>query len=187
MQNLVGYAVIAYVAWMFWGMTAQPPPSVDGMVPIPYETTRLHGWKGPSDGEGLLTITNRSGDTVAQYVVGDSGVLHEDPGQQREGQFRASFEPSLYIGRWWFDVGAFAAANTEDQYLGLRISPARLFYGTVAPDIVGSESSIGLGVSVFPPARNVGDWSHIGVGCWYLHDLDRGDNRLSLGLSTSIR
>jgi hypothetical protein len=182
--KILVYIAIGFVLWTLYSANVQPPSSVQGKEPIPYEPTRMGEWKRTTDGEGVLTISNRAGDPVAEYVLGFDGVLHQDPQQRTDGLYQASFRPDDYVGRWVTDVGAWAAYDTEVR-LGIRYSPVRLFYGLAAPDIVVSESAIGLGISLYPPKRSVGYWHHFGAGVWFTHDLDRGDNAISLGLSTS--
>jgi hypothetical protein len=183
--KLLVYIAIGFVLWTLYSANVQPGSSVDGKEPIPYNPTHLGGWKGPSDGEGLLVIRNRAGDPVAEYVLGDDGVLHQDPEQRKSGLYQAEFTPDEYLVRRTFDIGAWAAYDTEPR-LGIRYSPVRLFYGLAAPDIVASESAVGLGISLFPPKRSVGFWHHFGAGVWLTHDLDRGINAVSFGLSSSV-
>lgn len=185
MPKLLAYVAIGFVLWTLYGANVQPTSTIDGKEPIPYTQTHLGGWKQPDDGEGLLTIRNRAGDTVAEYVLGADGVLHQDPEQRKSGLYHAEFRPDDYAGRWLTDVGAWAAIDSEPR-LGIRYSPVRLFYGLAAPDIVASESAVGLGLSLFPPKRSAGVWHHFGVGAWFTHDLDRGSNAFSLGLSSSL-
>jgi len=186
MPKLLGLIAIAFLLWTLFSAQIQPPSSVDGKEPVPYTPSRLGGWKSKSDGEGLLTISNAAGDTVAQYTLGDDGVLHQDPEQAANGRFKSEFRPDEYIGRWWTDVGTWTAYDT-DLRLGVRISPCRLGWGCFAPDIVASESAIGVGLSAYMPKRSVGVWSHVGLGAWLTHDIDTGSNGVSFGVSTSIR
>ena len=186
MNKVVGYVVVAFVLWTLFSSSVKPPSSIAGKQPIDYATTDFGGWKAATDGDGTLTIRNRTGDVLGEYVLGSSGVLHESPEQAKSGLIVASYKPDLYLGRWWLDAGAFASVD-DHLRLGIRVSPARLLWGVVAPDVVASESALGVGISLYTPSRSVGTWSHLGVGVWYLHDLDRDSNNLSLGLSTSLR
>jgi hypothetical protein len=183
--KLLVYIALGFVLWTLWSSNVQPTSTVAGKEPIPYKPTHLGGWKQPTDVEGVLTIRNRAGDPVAEYVLGDDGVLHQDPEQRANGLYQAEFRPDDYAGRWITDVGAWAAYDTELR-LGIRYSPVRVFYGFAAPDIVASESAIGLGISLYPPKRSAGFWHHFGVGVWLTHDLDRGTNAVSFGLSSSV-
>jgi len=185
-SKLLVYIALGFVLWTILSSNVQPPSSIDGKVPIPFAPNNLGGWKGPDDGEGLLTISNRAGDAVAQYTLGSDGVLHQDPKQAAEGLFKAEFRPDEYFGRWTYDFGAIAAYDGKPR-LGVRFSPVRLFYDLAAPDIIATESAVGLGISLYPPKRSVGTWHHVGAGAWLTYDIATGSNAISLGLSSSTR
>lgn len=176
-------AAVVFVAWTVYDANAAPVSTVAGKTPIDYKPDRLAGWKGPTDGLGTLTISDSTGPRV-RYVVGDNGVLVEDPSQTADSGLTASFQSDRYVGQWSTDVGGFASVDDRLR-LGIRYSPTRLAWGYVAPDIVASESAVGLGISIFPWTKST--WHGIGAGCWYVYDLDSHDTRFSFGLSSSIR
>jgi hypothetical protein len=184
--ELIGGGILAVVLWTVISSSAQPASNIEGKVAIPYESTRFGFIKTDRDGEGTLTIKSKDGLTLGEYVLDDSGVLCESPEQAKSGNIKATFKPDLYAYRSWFDIGGFASVDTKLR-LGIRFSPCRLAWDTIAPDLVATESSVGLGVSIYPPTREVGWWHHIGLGVWYLHDLANHSDGISLGLSSSIR
>lgn len=187
--------VLGVAAWFAWTLVAgllQPAPTIRGKDPVHYEPTEYHGWRAPEDADGVFTLHDRTtGRVAAQYPVAD-GVLHEAPGQRDAFPFTGTYTPSEYLGRWRFDAGGWAAVTAAggpglNAEAGIRVSPCRLLYGALAPDVVISDRTAGVGISLFPPTRWVGrPWDHVGVGAWYLVPLDSGRPGGALGLSLTI-
>lgn len=189
------YLVLGVAAWFAWTLVAgllQPAPTIKGKDPVHYEPTEYHLWRAPDDADGRFSLHDRAtGKLAAEFPVAD-GVLHEDPKQRDAFPWITTYTPSEYVGRWRPDAGGWAAVtaagrsglNTE---AGVRVSPCRLFYGSLAPDVVLSDRTAGVGISLFPPTRWVGQpWDHVGVGAWYLVPLGSGRPGGALGLSLTI-
>jgi hypothetical protein len=187
--------VLGVAAWFAWTLVAgllQPTPTIKGKDPVRYEPTEYHGWRAPENADGVFTLHDRaSGRVVAEYPLAD-GVLHQAPEQRDATPFRATYTPSEYLGRWRFDAGGWAAVTPAGRTglgaeAGIRLSPCRLFYGSTAPDLVLSDRAAGIGVSLFPPTRWVGQpWDHVGIGAWYLVPFSPGRPGGALGLSLTI-
>lgn len=193
MTRLLVLGVAAWFAWTLVAGLLQPAPTITGKDAVHYEPTEYHLWRAPEDADGVFSLYDRAtGRLAAEYPVAD-GVLHEAPKQRDAFPFAATYAPSAYLGRWRFDAGGWAAATVAGSAgvhleTGVRVSPCRLAYGSIAPDLVLSDRAAGVGVSLFPPVRWVGEpWNHVGVGAWYLAPLG-GSGRPggALGLSLAI-
>ena len=58
---------------------------------------------------------------------------------------------------------------------GLRLSPCRIGWGTIAPDLLASPNQAGVGISFYLPPQTVSSfWQHIGVGLAYCADYHGG-------------
>lgn len=191
LARVMGIAIGAAVLWVIVAGHKQPTPTITGKQPIPYGSTDYALWKKDSDGAGTLVISDKSTNTViATYVVDDDGVLHQSAEQGQSGKLEAEFTPTLYIGRWWLDAGPVAGLSSNGgPTVGVRVSPARLLYGSISPDGLVTDRAIGIGGSVYAPSRWVGTfWSRVGVGAWYCTPVrDGGPEGLVVGVCGSIR
>jgi hypothetical protein len=191
-EKLVGYAVVAVIAWTVISGYLQPPPTIAGKTPIPTKPTAYHGWKEDTDGIGTVVATNRStGERLGVYVLGDDGLLHQTGEQADNGVISLSYQPDVYAGKWNFDVGPIVVAanipGTPAVQAGLRFSPCRLGYGWFAPDVAVTNDAVGVGGSLYLPERTAGPvWSRIGAGAWYMAPWSGGSPGFALGLSASI-
>lgn len=191
--KLIGYGLLGLIAWTILSTSCAPVPTLAGKEPVKTKASQLNWtWKGPADANGTMVTRNRStGEPLGEYAVGADGVWHQTDEQRDHGPEEAEFTPSLYLGEWTFDVGPFLgvpfnATLDRDVQLGVRVSPARVAFGTIAPDFVASEEAFGLGISAFPPERAVGrSLSRFGAGAWYMVPWDGGRPGLVLGLSAS--
>lgn len=199
-SKIIGVVLLGVVAWTVFSSMTQPVPTIAGKDPVHYDPVAFHWkWKGAQDGDQTLSLDSRStGDRLGTYV-GGGGVWHEEPEQASGGALKASIRDDLYLGRWGFDAGPVLAiadfgeardgANIDNVQLGVRISPARILFDTVALDAVATNDAVGAGISVYAPERAVGPfWSSIGVGAWYVVPWDsrRGDPSPALGLTASF-
>jgi len=110
--------------------------------------------------------------------------LSESPAQ-KQARAEAGVQADYVRNRVFFDpapdfpttdFGTFAAVRTGHKFhgfnnddgelvVGLRASPVRLLYGTVAPDFLVAPYDLGLGVSFYAPADLWGNrFNHWGVG-----------------------
>ncbi len=196
LPQLIGCGVLAVIAWTLFSAHLQPPPTIEGKQPIHYAPSTIEFIRKAKDGSGRLDIVDEKRTVLRSYVVDRGGVLNEDPNQAASGGLRLVFTPNLpvidigTVGA--IDVGAFVAVPQHGHAplsIGLRLSPGRVGFDAVSPDLVITENAIGLGISVYPPARAVGyPWSHFGLGLWYLHSYrDDGPDGLAVGLTSSLR
>ncbi len=153
-------------------------------------TSAFHLVRREYQTDGVLVVHGRDGALLGEFGLVDN-QLYETPAQARDGQIVATLRRDYYLLDPSFDLGTWAGYCTQEfdgerTDIGLRYSPIRLLYGTVAPDIIAGEESVGFGFSVFPPARLVGNrWRHLGIGAWYAAPYDGGDPGLVFGLSFS--
>ncbi len=192
-SKLIVGGVLAYILWTLFSAHVQPPPSLDGKKPIEYGSTVHHWNRTSADAVGTLDILDSKGGVLRSYAAGPDGVLHEGDDPNPSG-LHARYTPHDYAidfaGFSSFDAGAFAALPQRgDLALGVRLSPGRLLFNAISPDVTITHDSVGLGLSAYPPSRFVGyPWAHFGLGCWYQHPFrDGGADGLAVGLSTSFR
>lgn len=196
-QEILGGAVIIVIIGFL--VSAKPASSLSNKVVVPQTTPSYHWWRGPDDGDGTYSFRGDLNGRVGRYVVRHS-VLHQPkPGSPDEiPTLSAEFSPDRYFGEWNYDFGTFGAyrrastgTSTDAFQVGLRFSPARLAFGTVAPDLVLSKDCVGAGLSVFVPEEYSGQFAHFGLGAWYTIPL-AGTSRAGrpgwdLGLSFSTQ
>lgn len=116
-------------------------------------------------------------------LAGDDLAAWHKAHPRTSGQFyTVSFTPDYYLFERVFDLGCFAAYkpsgrdsgeyDDESFQAGLRYSPIRLLYGTIAPDALITEDAAGVGISFYPPARYVGPrWHHLGIEIGWMASL----------------
>lgn len=167
------------------------PGSIAGQNAIGTESA-FHVVRREHQTDGVLVVRGRDGALLGEFGIVDN-QLYQTPQQERDGTLVASLRRDYFLLDSGFDFGAWAGYSSnkfDDERIdvGLRISPVRLLYGTIAPDLVAGTECVGLGVSLFPPPRLVGQhWRHLGIGAWYCAPYDGGDPGAVYGLSFSIR
>jgi hypothetical protein len=193
--------VVALVAvGVFFWVVVKNPPTVNGpagTTEIPTETT-LSGIRGANDADSVITLTSRDEKrtSLGRLFVRDDRVFEPDGSLEPRNLVDAKRERYAYLLQFGIDAGGWGAGylgslsddgDTRRVQYGVRFSPARIFYGAVAPDIVAGEESAGIGISVYPITDRCGRfWKHAGLGAWYLFPYDRRDNPAwSFGLSFS--
>jgi hypothetical protein len=192
-EYLWGIILVVFVGVTFW--FNHPAPSTNGLQPVTEESAHFHLLRHQGDGDGLVTVTAPTSDIgrTARYVL-DDGRLYQADDEPDGGKdaITASVRPDYYlIDSTKLDLGAWSAyrtgSHTDGRFqVGVRYSPVRLFYGTIAPDLVASEDVIGAGLSVYPPERLVGRYfDHIGLGGWYGAPFDGGNPSWMFGLTFS--
>lgn len=108
---------------------------------------------------------------------------------------RAMLNPAWHFP--FTDFGTFAGyapdRDSEESdiddglVIGLRFSPVRVLYDTVAADFLISPSTAGVGVSVYPPSDYFGSvFSHWGVGYGHLWATDNGNSSNIFYLSFTV-
>jgi hypothetical protein len=191
-------AAILLAATIYFGTATVR--TVDGNVEIPTKTNfvvvepkdaangtlHLHTTKPIPAGNDLYVDVLHDGlsERPAQRTARTSAGL-----EATYTRNRALVEP--IAGFPFGDWGTFAAVRTgpsapgiEDTsagtdsgrfVVGLRTSPVRLLYGTVAPDLLLAPHDLGLGLSAYaPPDLWGGTFDHWGIGVGRLYSLARG-------------
>jgi len=123
-------------------------------------------------------------DDANQPLTGDALDAWRKAHPDAHGQFyTTSFTPDYYLAERTFDLGCFAAyrpsgrnvdqgRSSEAFEVGLRYSPIRFLYGTVAPDALLTANAAGAGISFYPPERYVGPrWHHLGIEVGWVASL----------------
>ncbi len=186
--GLVVIGIIVLTVFSRWRGT----PDKGNYTPATHAIPRLHLYKGQADVEASVDVVDHE-DHITGRLVLDDGRLYEP----KDRSVRGVYTSDLYLvdtTRW--DVGTFGGyratdGQTEPFSVGLRVSPVRLFYGTVAPDLALAQDWAGAGASFYLPAELVGRTaSHIGIGAWYgipFNGSDRDGPAWCYGLSFSIR
>ncbi len=71
--------------------------------------------------------------------------------------------------------------------IGLRFSPVRALYDTIAADFLISPSTAGIGISIYPPSDYFGSvFSHWGIGYGHVWATDNGSSSNIFYLSFSV-
>lgn len=177
-------------------MAGRPAPTITGASPAQHDVPRFHWYQSENDVDRTVTVTLPPTGTGAALRV----ELLEKDGRfyTRDGQPVAHVTDDLYLISPGLDLGTFFGARPSASQtpgdvftVGLRVSPARLLYGTTAPDLVLSKDWAGAGLSFYAPERLVGPtWRHVGIGAWYgypLGGLAMGGPGWTVGISLSIR
>lgn len=202
-------AIVVIGSTLFFAVHA-PPSQVHGDVALPTKTNfGLVATKDQAHGTLHLKAVRAvpAGAELDIDVLDDR--LSEKPEQKRAREAagidadysinRALVEPSYHFP--FDDLGTFAAYNpggrsdpssqgrTYDDSLvvGLRASPCRILYGTIAPDFLIGAHEVGLGASFYAPVDYFGhQFVHWGLGVGRLWSLDQGrpGNVIYLSFST---
>lgn len=121
-------------------------------------------------------------DEVGKPLIGDDFTKWSDEHGFKDEKLPAlhlSVTPDYYAYDRVNDFGTFAgyrpsARQTDDDTfeVGIRYSPIRLLYGTIAPDALLSRDSAGVGLSFYPPEQYVGTFfHHLGLEFGYMASL----------------
>jgi hypothetical protein len=194
-NTIAGLALAAVViSTVFFNNLGQPAGTIEGKDPIKEDPPSLHFYKTSKDAVGTLTIKDKNTNNVlGKYVMDGRSVLYDSDLNQ---DVIASFKSDYYMVDWTeLDYGAIAAvaygANTHTIQPGLRVSPVRLLYGTMAADAVLTQDFLGIGASFYMPAKYAPTPAlrHLGVGAWYCTTLnsDNDNPALLLGLTFSTK
>lgn len=192
-SELIGLALLAGLLLVIFGHTHPVPKKGDfnvGKTTLPV----LHGWKGKDDGDATIEVRNREGQLLGT-LLRDGHRLY-DP---KDGSLTTTTTPHLpFFDATRYDLGTFAAyapgarGTGDDSFVtGIRVSPFRLAFSCVAPDVVVTKDRAGLGFSLYAPEALVGeDAVHIGLGAWYTAPFggrDAAGPGWCAGLTFSIR
>jgi hypothetical protein len=194
-NTLAGIALIAFIGiTLYFNALGQPASTIkDRVVVHEVEPPNLHFYKTDKDGVGKLIIKDRkTGTILGDFAMDERSVMYTP--KDYKGDLEASFLSDYYMIDPGLDLGCFggiAYTKSDDPFqVGIRVSPVRLLYGTLAPDVLLTKSYIGLGASVYGPKRYLpyGWMRHIGLGAYYCTPLDKElDPALLLGLTMSTK
>ena len=171
------------------------PPSKADHTPATTTLPSPHLIKGKDDGDASIALFDAHRQPAGHLLLDDGWVYGPNDGSVYPVITHHYY--AIDATRW--DVGAVCAyreggRGTDGGAIagGLRVSPVRLLWGTVAPDIVVTEDWAGAGASAYLPRQIVGNAaSHFGIGAWYgvpYGSSDRdGPAGWCFGLSFSIR
>jgi hypothetical protein len=187
-EGVVGIVIVAFLVWTTW---AHPPRLVpDDATEIP-KKVELHGVRQAQAADETLDLFDRETGESRGTLYRRSDVMWEPKSPINAD--RVKWTEHRYIFEFVTDAGPWAAAylgsgNTSRFQRGLRVSPARIGFGVVSPDIVIGEEAAGVGVSLYPRTDLLSPfWHHVGVGGWYVVPYDRDvDPGVCVGLSLSL-
>lgn len=190
LKELIGGTVLAYLLIStFWAKTAAPPTLGDSTA-VP--TTNDLQLIAPKDhGDGLLQIRSPGG---AASLTVSRGWVYADADQRAAAKSAGyTFAYTRYRFLWDadLDAGAFGGmwSGTPSFQSGLRLSPVRLLWGTLALDALVTHEASGAGISIYAPAGTL-PWAwadHVGLEVGQLWPFAGGASSRVLGLSFSIR
>jgi hypothetical protein len=189
-ETIGGIALFLFIAVTLWFNT--PASSVNGQDPV--ETTAaFHLLRKDQMADGRFVVRDSAGALLGEYgIVGSQ--LFQTPAQARDGHLEVSLVRDYYLAEPNFDLGTWAGYIPVDDpdvdhfQVGLRYSPCRFLYGTLAPDLAVSQDALGIGCSFYPPAQFVGPyWRHLGLGVWYVAPFADHDLVCLYGISFTTR
>jgi hypothetical protein len=181
----VAAAILAFVVITTFVLQGRPP-SLDGKKAVE-QKTEMSMYRLGEEVDGELQVKDRETGRVGRYLVRDNQLYIAD--EATEKQFESALTRNYYAFDWGFDIGAWSGPAVHTRLdAGVRYSPARLLYGTIAPDVLLSGHSYGLGMSLYPPPQYAGRyWRHLGVGVGRLTDFGDGAIYNTFYLSFSTR
>jgi hypothetical protein len=190
--SLVLVVLGVFGALVYTGSKGRAPDKGSQTALKPTDETYLGVRSHDDRPEGTIEITGPSGDPWSMSLYA-GGVPYQERGQiSGKPGWTYKYTIHRYPIDYDADLGAWAGARvggTDGESgldIGLRFSPVRFLYGSLAPDLLVSPKQAGLGVSLYPPAQTVGyKWQHFGLGLGYVADYDGGHGWIPyLALST---
>jgi hypothetical protein len=198
----LGVLLIIVTSSMYFASAPQAVIEDDNRV----ETTNALAAVAKKNG-AAGTIHVKTTNTVAagtEFDLNVYGNIVSEPREQTDPRTKAGIEitytrnRSLIEPSYNFpfdDLGTFATVipseQVDDLVVGLRISPARLVYGSIAPDILLAQHYMGLGISCYAPPDIMGrSFSHWGLGLgrfWGVGDTAGNADAWAVYLSFSTK
>jgi hypothetical protein len=197
MKSLPGVVALGVFVYIL-AHSQRPAPRIGhDTPPAEFESPRFHGRRQPGMVDRTIDVSLRGPDgspVSGRLLQAGNRFYVESDGRRLEARVTNDYyfySPGLDLGTIAGFRGGARGSDGDTFAVGVRASPARIFYGTVAPDIVLTQDWIGLGASAYLPANVVGDaWSHVGAGAWYGYPTrgeSYGDPGWVVGISLSIR
>lgn len=197
MGNKLAFFLLAGVIALTLWFNTPAPALPDGSTAAP-TSSHFHLLRTGTEVDAVLRLRDPAGAAVGTWYLDRGGVFQ--PPELTGGNALVGPKLTLDVERHWyfldpgFDVGTWSAYNphaTGDVsgfQAGLRLSPLRLAYGTVAADAIISAEGAGAGLSVYPPSLRLGSWwRHWGLGTWYFAPFDGSSAGWVVGLSFTTR
>lgn len=196
-RGIIGFILIAIVIAIVVTHN-RPAPKIDGASPATTTFPRLHLFRGDSDADKSLDLkidTERLPASGTVRLLERDGLFYDPDGSP----IHTTVTNDIYFLKTHYDFGTFAGyrpASRGQEGLdpftaGVRFSPLRLCYDTIAPDLAITNQWAGAGASFYLPENFVGPtWKHLGLGVWYGYPYrGRSDapGGWTAGLSFSIR
>jgi hypothetical protein len=196
-NTIAGIALAAVVgSTLYFNLAGQPASTIKDRETVKEVLPpNMHFYKSDKDGVGKLIIKDKeTGSILADFSMDTRGILYQP--KDYKGNLEASFLSDYYLLDWTeLDFGAIAAmaygAKTHTLQPGLRVSPVRLLYGTMAADVVLTQDFLGVGASFYMPAKYAPSQAlrHLGIGAWYCTNINSNNDNpaLLLGLTFSTK
>ncbi len=189
----VGAVLLIVVGMTVW-LTSAPTGTLNGKTTVK-TVVKPHLIRHGDESDGTLVVTHKpSGD---RFTVDLSDrLLYQDPEQANGDIWGSRLQRDRYLLDPGLDLGCFAgipiSQGRDDAEgslrVGVRVSPARLLYGTVSPDALITQDAYGLGITAFPPPDRFGsEWNHVGLGVGRLWSMDGGDAETLIYVGFSTR
>jgi hypothetical protein len=171
----------------------RPAPSLAGAAPVP-TTTSFHTMPAKEKADGTLTVETDAGRADAYVANGRVYQTAEQRDKSTLAGFKLTYNRDRNLWEPTVDAGCFAgywnldATDTHKFQPGVRFSPMRVLYGTLAPDALVTSQGIGYGVSFYLPSEYFGYqfWDHIGLQVGRLHAFDGSGSAGMFGLAFSV-
>ena len=176
----IAAAIIALLA-----LKSSPAPPIGDIPPV--ETKHEYPlYRDDKGADAEVVASGPAGGELGRWLLDDGqlfGPVDRD-GRKLEGDALAHVNATIVLTErvydpFWapggferLDLGTFAGyrggsdAAGERFETGLRYSPVRTLWGTLAPDLVVGRYSAGIGASFYPPRQLGRFWRHWGVGIW---------------------
>jgi hypothetical protein len=153
----------------------KPLPNKGDQVALPVTNRTFYGMEVNDDtSKADIKVTHLPSGNSWGISLYDDGV-YQDPKQSTNSSFKYEYSihyKPLSVGidlGWWGGVISTDTGEEENRHracdMGIRVSPARLLYGTLAPDLLVGTENIGIGASFYlPTGVGKGLWKKIGIG-----------------------
>ncbi len=181
-------ALVLFLGATWWfGTHGGDSPDITGTVAVPTKV-ELHLVKRSTDADATTVITRLSDGEQLHLYRKHFGGIRADPKDidkmDANGKRVWAVTDTSHYGLLdpGFDLGTFAGYTHWHQrhrlsefQVGIRVSPLRLLYGTLAIDGLITGQGAGFGFSAYLPPSLVGeDFAHLGVGVGRLYAFQHG-------------
>jgi hypothetical protein len=209
-DKILPFAIIAIIVATVYFNSSTPEKSLNGYELVkPDVTTEL--WRTDKDdkeNDNTVTLTHRpSGDSIEFKLWHDYLLFPKDESGKpiiptrknddgtEEPIWKYEAERKRFFFDFTWDIGVYGGLFTgstekdggSELNVGLRGSPVRI-WNTIAPDLLLSDKTIGVGVSFYPAPERFGEgWNHLGIGYGYCTPFNDGSSGSLFYLSFSTQ